>query len=119
MPNWHPTREQLLWILRIVIVLIAILSILILVGLPFGITLWQWLDLLIIPVVLAIGGYLFTRSENRATRMATEQHTRDEALQAYLDQIGQMLLDKERPLRQSQDGDEERALGRANVNGTT
>ena len=28
-------------------------------------TLWDWLDLLIVPAVLALGGYFFTRSENR------------------------------------------------------
>jgi hypothetical protein len=26
-------------------------------------TLWDWLDFLIVPAVLAVGGYLFTRSE--------------------------------------------------------
>jgi hypothetical protein len=57
---------------------------------------WDWVDLLIVPLVLALGGYLFNRSENRATRGAAKQRARDEALQAYLDQMGQMLLDKER-----------------------
>src|SRR5829696_1364648 len=55
---------------------------------------WDWVDLLIIPLVLALGGVLFTRSENRATRGAAKQRAEDEALQAYLDQMGQMLLDK-------------------------
>jgi hypothetical protein len=71
---------------------------------------WDWVDLLIVPLVLALGGYLFNRSENRATRVAAKQRARDEALQAYLDQMGQMLLDKERPLRRSKGGDEERTL---------
>src|SRR5688572_24135763 len=31
-------------------------------------TLWDWLNLLIVPVVLAIGGYLFTRSDTKATQ---------------------------------------------------
>jgi len=79
---------------------------------PFK-TLWDWLDLLIVPVVLAIGGYLFTRSESQATREAAEQRTQDEALQAYLDQMGQMLLDERRPLRQSERDSEERTLARA------
>jgi uncharacterized protein YjbI with pentapeptide repeats len=66
-------------------------------------TFWDWLDLLIVPVVLAIGGYLFTRSENQGTQAAAERRAQDEALQAYLDQMGQLLLDKERPLRQTND----------------
>jgi hypothetical protein len=112
-PNWQPSRGQVVWTIRIVIVLVIGLGLLTLLGLLFDITLWQWLDLLIIPAVLAIGGYLFTRAENRATRVAAEQRAQDEALQAYLDQMGQLLLDKERPLRQSKEGDEERTLARA------
>jgi uncharacterized protein YjbI with pentapeptide repeats len=111
--DWRPTPQQVLWAIRIVIVFVLVLSILTLVGRPYDINLWQWLDLLIIPVVLAIGGYLFTRSENRATRVAAEQRAQDEALQSYLDQIGQLMLDKDKPLRQSKEGDEVRTLARA------
>jgi uncharacterized protein YjbI with pentapeptide repeats len=111
--DWRPSPQQVVWGIRIVLLFVLILGILTLVGRPFDITLWQWLDLLIIPVVLAVGGYLFTRSENRASRVAAEQRAQDEALQAYLDQMGQMLLDKERPLRRSKEGDEERTLARA------
>jgi len=45
--------------------------------------------------------------------LVAEQRTQDEALQAYLDQMGQMLLDKDMPLRQSKEGDEVRTLARA------
>jgi hypothetical protein len=112
-PDWRPTPQQVVWAIRIVLLFVLVLGILILVGRPFDITLWQWLDLLIIPAVLAIGGYLFTRSENRVTRVAAEQRAQDDALQAYLDQMGQMLLDKDRPLRQSREGDELQTLARA------
>ena len=76
-------------------------------------TLWDWLDLLIVPIVLAIGGYLFTRSDNQATREAAERRAQDEALQAYLDQVGQLLLDKDAPLQQSEEDSEVRTLARA------
>jgi hypothetical protein len=112
-PDWRLTWKQKLWAIRIVILLVAVLGVLTLIGLPFDITLWNWMDLLIIPAVVAIGGYLFTRSENRATREAAEQRAQDEALQAYLDQMGQLLLDKDRPLRESKEGDEVRTLARA------
>jgi hypothetical protein len=96
---------------------------------------WDWLDLLIVPAVLALGGYLFTRSENQRTlqsstqqrevdrevakeqaetdREIADQRRQDDTLQAYLDQIGQLLLDKERPLRQSKEDDEVQTLARA------
>ena len=97
-------------------------------------TLWDWLGLLIVPVVLAVGGYLFTRSENQRIQQSAEeqraldreiadqrtqedqviaqersetdrqiadQRRQDDMLQAYLDQMGQLLLDKDRPLRHS------------------
>jgi hypothetical protein len=86
--------------------------------------LWDWLKLLIVPVVLALGGYLFTRSENQRTqevadkertldREIADERRQDDTLQAYLDQIGQLLLDKERPLRQSKKDDEVQTLARA------
>src|SRR5215210_5632192 len=69
------SKKQLLWtggITSLAFLLIVICGYLFgwkWTGLPKR-TLWDWLDLLIVPVVLAIGGYLFTRSENRSTRMA-------------------------------------------------
>ena len=103
----------MLWTIRIVLVLVAVLSILTLVGWPFDVTLWDWLDLLIIPVVLAIGGFLFTRSENRATRAAAERRALDDTLQAYLDGMSQLLTDKDQPLHSAQPGDSLSTLARA------
>jgi hypothetical protein len=91
-------------------------------------TFWDWLDLLIVPVVLALGGYLFTRSENRRAQDIASQRTetdqqiaaqrrQDDTLQAYLDQMGQLLLDKDNPLRHSKTNDEVRTLARANFDG--
>src|SRR5215217_3890326 len=92
---------------------------------PFK-TLWDWLDLLIVPIVLAVGGYMFTRTENQRTqqnverqraldqKLATqqtktdrdiaEQRRQDDTLQTYLDQIGQLLLHTDTPLRKSNEG---------------
>jgi hypothetical protein len=56
-------------------------------------TLWDWLDLLIVPAVLAAAGYLFTSSQNRATRRATDARARDVALQTYLDKMSELLID--------------------------
>jgi uncharacterized protein YjbI with pentapeptide repeats len=134
-PDWRPTREQKLSASRIIFVLVVLLGALILVGLPFDVTLWDWLDLLIVPIVLALGGFLFTRSENRRTQDVAErqrdvdreiadqraqtdreianQSRQDDAQQEYFNHIGELLLDKDKPLRQSKDGDEMRTLARA------
>jgi uncharacterized protein YjbI with pentapeptide repeats len=79
-------------------------------------TLWDWLQLLIIPAVLALGGYLFTQSENRRTqetadqqrtldRELADQRRQDDMLQAYLERMSQLLTDKERPLDKAHPGD--------------
>src|SRR2546427_371972 len=67
-----------------------------------GKNLWDWLQLLIIPAVLAVGGYLFTYTMSRNDRAATEKRTQAErdiaqdnqheaALQAYIDKISELL----------------------------
>lgn len=87
-------------------------------------TFWDWLSLLIVPIVLAMGGYFFTRSENRRTREdADEQRSldrkladerrQDEMLQAYLDGMSQLLTDKERPLHRAELGDYLSTVARA------
>jgi uncharacterized protein YjbI with pentapeptide repeats len=99
-------------------------------------TLWEWLQLLgalAIPVVLAIAGFWFTSQQEarqqriedqraqqaqeienqraEAERELAEQRAQDEALQAYLDQMGSLLL--ERDLRASEEDSEVRSLARA------
>jgi len=119
-PRWRPTRRQLLWaggIAALAFLCIVICGYLFgwtWTGLPKR-TFWDWLDLLIVPVVLAVGGYLFTRSENRATRAAAEQRAQDEALQAYLDRMGNLLFDKDTPLGPHGAPPEVRTLARAHT----
>jgi|SRR5215217_6341491 len=57
-------------------------------------TLWDWLQLLIVPAVLAIGGILFNWQQNRRAQSNETQRAQDTALQAYLDQISELLIDK-------------------------
>ena len=125
--------EQVALFIGIAIALTTLIVLLAIGGASLGWTgfgdkkLWDWLQLLsalAVPVVLAIAGFWFTtQQEARQQRIETlraeseekiaEQRAQDEALQAYLDQIGQMLLDKERPLRESKPGDEVQTLARA------
>jgi len=85
-----------------------------------GKALWDWLQLLIIPAVLAVGGYLFnyttTRAEQRNTQLQdqTEQaiasdNQREAALQAYIDSMSELLLHEK--LRDEED-DEVRKIAR-------
>jgi uncharacterized protein YjbI with pentapeptide repeats len=85
-------------------------------------TVWDLLQLLIVPLMLAALGFWFTaaqddrqqRLENEraeAERRLAEQRAQDEALQAYLDEMGTLLLEKD--LRESDRGSEVRTLARA------
>jgi uncharacterized protein YjbI with pentapeptide repeats len=76
-------------------------------------TLWDWLDLLIVPVVLALGGYLFTRSENLRTQKIADERRQDEMLQAYLEEMSELLTHEEQPLHKAQMGDNLSVLARA------
>jgi uncharacterized protein YjbI with pentapeptide repeats len=98
-----------------------------------GMTVRDWLQLLIVPFALVVIGFLFTlqqdarqqaiedqraqqaqKIENKraeAERELAEQRAQDEALQAYLDQMSGLLL--ERDLRASEVESEVRTLARA------
>lgn len=91
LPGWRPTASQrLVWAIRGA----TVLGVLALIASAVDKPLWDWLDLLIVPVVLAIGGYLFNSSQNRAAQRAAELRAQDDALQAYLDDMTDMLTPK-------------------------
>jgi hypothetical protein len=94
-----------------------------------GKTVWDWLQLLIVPLVLVGIGLLFEMQQAdrqqameeqqqaleerraEAERELAEQRAQDEALQAYLDQMSSLLLEKD--LRASGEESEVRTLARA------
>jgi len=119
--RWRPTRGQVLWTFGIV----TGLTIAVLIGYRYGITLWDWIKLLIVPAAIAGGGIWFNRQQRkRELEIAREQReqdakiaesrTQDEALQAYLDQMSGMLIPHaDQPsLYKARPGD--RTLSRAN-----
>src|SRR5215203_2759466 len=55
-------------------------------------TLCDWLQLLIIPAVLAGGGLWFNRQQREQELQTADKRAQDEALQAYLDQMSHMLI---------------------------
>jgi uncharacterized protein YjbI with pentapeptide repeats len=85
---------------------------------------WDYLDLLIVPAALALGVYWLNRRQNERDQQAEKtqqeralaverQRAQDEALQAYLNQMSQLLADTERPLRRARPGDMLSMLARA------
>jgi septal ring factor EnvC (AmiA/AmiB activator) len=87
-----------------------------------GMTVRDWLQLLIGPLALVLIGFLFTAQQDRrqqqienqraeAERELAEQRAQDEALQAYLDQMNTLLL--EHDLRNSEVDSGVRTLARA------
>jgi uncharacterized protein YjbI with pentapeptide repeats len=111
---WKKTRRPIAVIGLIVVLVVAIALIFVEVrvfGTGFtGKTLWDWLQLLIIPAVLAVGGYLFNYTTSKNERAATAQRAQSErdialdnqrevALQAYIDKMSELLLEKQ--LRES------------------
>jgi uncharacterized protein YjbI with pentapeptide repeats len=73
--------------------------------------LWDWLGLLGIPIVLAVGGYLFTRAENKTERDIAADRLRDAALREYLDRMADLLLTHK--LASSSEQDPARFVARA------
>lgn len=86
-------------------------------------TLWDLLQLLIVPLALAAIGFFFTlqqdarqqaiEDQRAASERKIEEHrAQDAALQAYLDHMSSLLLAKN-GLRESKEGSEESMLARA------
>jgi hypothetical protein len=108
--RWRTTGRRVLWAVIIGIALVVLFR-LIRIGYAYhwtgfdqfkvdkhvqpAKTLWDWLSLLIVPFVLALGGYLFNKSENRRTLAQADHRREEDVLQAYLDQMWQLLLDKD------------------------
>jgi uncharacterized protein YjbI with pentapeptide repeats len=89
--RWRPTIRQLLWTgVAVTLLAVAILS-----GYRYGITLWDWARLLIVPAVIAGGGIWFNRQQQERELRVAERRAQDEALQAYLDKISELLLKEE------------------------
>src|SRR5829696_1815254 len=101
--RWRPTRRQVQWFVGIVVALVVATIVLGYVrewewtGLVKDKaytkrTLWDWLQLLIIPAVLAGVGLWFNRQQREQELQTADRRAQEEALQAYLDQMSAMLL---------------------------
>jgi hypothetical protein len=72
--DWRLAPRHVLWAVRIAIVL----SLLVGIGYSYGVTLRDWIKLLIVPAVIAGGGFWFNRQQQ-------ERKSRDELLNAIAD----------------------------------
>jgi uncharacterized protein YjbI with pentapeptide repeats len=130
-------RQYRVTILVVAIILVVVSALIIveirLYGTGFeGKTLWDWLQLLIIPAVLAVAGYVINLTISRGEQAATEQRAQSEreaaekraetereialdnqreaALQAYINEISDLLLHED--LRDSKPEDKVRKIAR-------
>ena len=95
------------WVISIIIAAILILSGLYFVSAAmWDKTLWDWLELLVVPIVLALVAVWFSAQERKDDRLAAEQRAQidreiatdrlqDAALQAYYDKMTELLLNEE------------------------
>jgi uncharacterized protein YjbI with pentapeptide repeats len=60
-----------------------------------GKTVWDWMQLLVIPLVLAIFGFAFTWTQDRRAQAIEDQRTQGAAVQAYLDKMGDLMLQRD------------------------
>jgi hypothetical protein len=87
-----------------------------------GKTLWDFMELLIIPLVLVVGGFLLNRAqrqqeldiaaeEREAERQIAKDREEERALQSYLEAMTELLLEKK--LRTPEEGSEVKSIARA------
>ena len=120
---WKKIRKPLVVIASLVVVIVL----LILTGYRYtwtgflNKTLWDWLQLLIVPILLAIGGFWLNQIQKSREEKTTEQrgqieraiaddNQREAALQVFIDKMSELLLEKN--LRGSAQDDEVRKIAR-------
>jgi uncharacterized protein YjbI with pentapeptide repeats len=59
----------------------------------WGKTVWDWMQLLIVPVAILLITVAFTWQQNKRQEAIEEQRAQDLALQGYLDQMGTLMLE--------------------------
>jgi hypothetical protein len=95
-PDWRPTREQVLWAIRItvvvIVVLLAILLLLYGISRLFSIELMNLLKVLAVPITVGAAVPLLNWLQKKRELDVENQRARDEALQAYLDKMTDLLV---------------------------
>jgi len=73
-------------------------------------TLWDWLQLLIVPAILIGITFAWSATQTRTDDKREDRRSQDATLQAYLNQMSALMLDKK--LLSSKEGDAVRAVAR-------
>jgi|SRR5215208_1423757 len=60
-----------------------------------GRTPWEYLDVFLVPVAVGAATLWFTGTQDKIARKSEQQRAQDEALQAYLHKMSELLIDKE------------------------
>jgi uncharacterized protein YjbI with pentapeptide repeats len=76
-----------------------------------GKTLWDWLQLLLVPVVLAIVAFAFNAGQASTNQQLEQQSNQEQVVNTYLGQMSNLLLQYK--LHDSQLGDPRRAIAQA------
>ena len=129
--SWWQKARKPMEILGIILLSILVIALIVAIILTYifninvsglrGKTLWDWLQLLIIPAVLAVGGYLFNYTlsknernaadrRNQTEREIAQDNQRETALQEYIDKMSELLLHEQ--LRNSAEENEVRNIAR-------
>src|SRR6266487_1438676 len=118
--SWWQKAKKPLEIVAVFVGCLVIIALLVLIILVYifkvsvpglsGKNLWDWLQLLIIPVVLVVGGFLLNNATSRTEREIALDKQREDALQAYIDSMSELLLHEK--LRESGEDDAVRNIAR-------
>src|SRR5579859_2460672 len=73
-------------------------------------TLWDWLGVFAIPIVVGLGAAWYTAQQGKVSNRENTDNQRETALQAYIDKMSELLLDKK--LRESDRDSEVRDIAR-------
>jgi uncharacterized protein YjbI with pentapeptide repeats len=94
--RWRRIGRQILWTVGAVVAVSAVVFVLnhFFVHRP----LWDWLKLLVVPAILASGGLWFNAQQSDREQRTASDRAQDEALQAYLDQMSDMLIPSSKDL---------------------
>jgi flagellar basal body-associated protein FliL len=76
-----------------------------------GKSIWEWMQVFIVPFAIALFTVVFSVVQSCSQHQIEDQRAQDAALQAYLDQMSMLLM--ERDLRASKEGSQVRILARA------
>lgn len=77
---------------------------------PRSKTLWDWLDLLVVPTFLAVGASILSSIQKQVENISELNRQRQGVLNSFFEQISKLLLEKN--LRKSKQGSESRIIAR-------